>query len=111
MPQSSETADIASVLSTWNAPALDALRGERLELRHEDGRTEPLTIVAVTVAAHLARDGGREPFSLVVRADGATAHFPQGCRVLHHPALGTAVIFLVPIGPDGSGMCYEAVFN
>jgi len=98
-------------LSAWTAEALVGLQGGVFELRHSDAETVQLTLASVTVSAQQPAAGGRQAFSLVFRTDGVNSHFPQGCRVLHHPALGSAEIFLVPIGPDGSGMCYEAVFN
>jgi hypothetical protein len=36
---------------------------------------------------------------------------PQKIYPLEHEALGKLEIFLVPIGPDEAGMCYEAVFS
>jgi hypothetical protein len=30
---------------------------------------------------------------------------------VEHPTLGSFELFLVPVGPDEQGMCYEAVFN
>lgn len=66
------------------------------------------------VALHEPHDGPRaQPFSLRFR-DGRglrTSALPQQIFQLEHPALGTMAIFLVPIGPDAQGMCYEAVFN
>lgn len=107
-PETSETPD---ALTAWTAGKLAGLQGGVFELRHGEAETVSLSLVSVTVSTHVAREGGREPFSLVFRTDGVNSHFPQGCRTLHHPSLGAAEIFLVPIGPDGSGMCYEAVFN
>ena len=36
---------------------------------------------------------------------------PQGTYKVEHEKLGTLEIFLVPIGPDKEGLCYEAIFN
>jgi hypothetical protein len=36
----------------------------------------------------------------------------QGTYVLEGPAdIGRLALFLVPVGPDAEGLCYEAVFN
>ena len=35
----------------------------------------------------------------------------QGMWRLHNEALGYLDIFLVSIGPDQEGLCYEAIFN
>lgn len=50
-------------------------------------------------------------FSVVLRDRGATRALPQGIYRGNFGARGEADIFIVPIGPDGEGMCYEAVFN
>jgi hypothetical protein len=36
---------------------------------------------------------------------------PQRIYRLRHPVMGELDLFLVPIGPDGEGMRYEAVFT
>ncbi|HXH02312.1 MAG TPA: hypothetical protein VNN09_03225 [Candidatus Competibacteraceae bacterium] len=54
---------------------------------------------------------GRQPYTLLFRGP-LRPLLPQGIQPLHHPRLGRVEIFLVPIGPDGSGgMRYEAVFT
>lgn len=51
-----------------------------------------------------------EPFSLVFLGPLSPV-LPQRTWDLAHPALGTVAVFLVPIGPQGGRMRYEAVFN
>jgi len=51
-----------------------------------------------------------ENFSLLFRGP-MSPFFPQGMYRLIHPKLGELGIFLVPMGPNGGGMEYEAVFN
>ena len=51
------------------------------------------------------------PFALVLRHNGAKQSFGQGMYRLHHPTLGEMDLFVVPIGPDANGMCYEVTFN
>ena len=55
-------------------------------------------------------NGRRAPFSLVFRGPGSPP-LPQRIYRLEHPELGALDVFLVPIGQDAGGMCYEAVFN
>jgi len=50
-------------------------------------------------------------FVVVLREPGAKQAWPQGIYRIDLAARGPADIFVVPIGPDGTGMCYEAVFN
>ena len=51
-----------------------------------------------------------EPFSLMFRGPKNFV-LPQCIYSLEQETLGTAAIFLVPIGPDEMGQCYEAIFN
>jgi hypothetical protein len=51
-----------------------------------------------------------EPFRIVLRSrDGWVAM--QGIFRIEHPVLGALDLFTVPIGPDGTGLCYEIIFN
>lgn len=51
-----------------------------------------------------------EPFSLVFLGPLSPV-LPQRIWNLAHAALGRLEVFLVPIGPKGGRMRYEAVFN
>jgi hypothetical protein len=52
----------------------------------------------------------RAPFSIVLRGPPAPV-LPQRIYSLEHAGVGVFQLFLVPIGPDGGGMRYEAVFT
>jgi hypothetical protein len=52
----------------------------------------------------------REQFSLLFRGPHDRVLGQGMCR-MEHDALGALVLFIVPIGPDPAGMCYQAVFN
>lgn len=52
----------------------------------------------------------RAQFSLVFRAPEDVV-LPQRIYRVEHHQLGVFELFLVPIGPDGEGMRYEAVFT
>jgi hypothetical protein len=63
------------------------------------------------VARHEEHDGPRrQPFSIYLRGPRDFV-LPQQIYRMEHDRLGALEIFLVPVGPDGKGMCYEAVFN
>lgn len=67
----------------------------------------------VEVKGYSGRPGdeqGMERFSLFFRGP-AKPHLPQSTYSLAHDGMGTFELFLVPIGPDGEGTRYEAVFN
>lgn len=51
-----------------------------------------------------------EQFCLVFRGP-LTPHLPQGIYTLEHEKLGKFDLFIVPLGPDSAGMCYQVVFN
>ncbi len=53
----------------------------------------------------------RKPFSLIFLTDQKSEYFPQAISILQHPQKGEIAIFLVPLGFDGEGMRYEAVFS
>lgn len=50
------------------------------------------------------------PFRIVLRSTTGW-RAPQGTYRVFHPKLGAIDAFTVPIGPDGSGLCYEIVVN
>jgi hypothetical protein len=51
-----------------------------------------------------------EQFCLVFRGP-LTPHLPQGIYTFEHEKLGEFDLFIVPLGPDSAGMCYQVVFN
>lgn len=54
--------------------------------------------------------GRRAGFSLLFRA-ALDQRWEQGIYNVIHAQLGVIPMFLVPIGPDGQGERYEAIFN
>lgn len=56
-----------------------------------------------TVADH-------EAFSVIFRGENNPVLDQQIYRI-KHDTLGDMELFIVPIGPDDKGMCYEAVFS
>lgn len=56
------------------------------------------------------RRHGREPCSVVFRGPEKPL-LEQGIYPVHNDAMGRLEMFVVPIGPDEDGFCYEAVFN
>lgn len=53
---------------------------------------------------------GRTPFSLLFLGPKDLG-WPQQIYRMAHPSIGTFDLFLVPLGPAGEGMRYEAVFT
>ena len=87
----------------------DALIGASFTVPNFAGPALALRLDA-TGAAGVGVPGGRAPFSLVFA--GPRAPFlPQGIQHLEHTTLGGLDIFLVPLGPRGEEMLYEAIFS
>lgn len=53
----------------------------------------------------------RQPFSIVVRSGQNTHYYHQNTFTLSHPSKGDSEVFFVPVGFDGQGMLYEAIFS
>ncbi len=66
-----------------------------------------LDLVEVTEHLHSAR---QESFSVFFHGP-ASSFIQQGMYRLCHEKLGEVDLFLVPVGRDGDGFQYEAVFN
>jgi hypothetical protein len=83
------------------------LVGDTFWIRAEGKRVE----ARLTEASRLGtQNGPRVPFSLVFVGPGRFV-LPQQIYRVEHDKLGEMEIFLVPLGPEGEGMRYEAVFT
>ncbi len=76
-----------------------------------EGRTLPLTPRSVDALPRPVEDQGREPFSLEFHHEGVEDHVPQQIVAIEHDDLGSFDLFVVPLGPAGGGMRYEAIFT
>jgi Domain of unknown function (DUF6916) len=70
---------------------------------------EPMTVELFEVE-ELNYSSRLEQFSVLFRGP-KNPYLPQAIYSLEHPKLGKFPLFIVPIGPDEQGMCYQAVFN
>jgi len=67
-------------------------------------------VEAIDLGVGTAKPDGRQPFSLIFRGPSEPVLAQQVCRLTHH-VMGGLDLFIVPLGPDGSGGTrYEAVF-
>ena len=66
----------------------------------------------LTSATPLGAESGyrRQPYSLLF-AGPLTPLLPQATYTLQNESMGELGIFLVPIGPQGQAMRYEAIFT
>lgn len=83
----------------------------RVDLIDADYPTLDLTLLSVSP---LGRPPGededrRQPFALLFRGPGQPV-LAQHTFQVDNERLGALALFLVPVGPDGSAMQYEAVF-
>jgi hypothetical protein len=85
--------------------------GERFEVAVEGGAPLVLELTEATEGSEAGGPGPdgqeRQQFSLVFLGIPGLA---QGTYRLVHAELGDLELFLVPIGPRGEGMQYEAAF-
>ena len=100
----------ASVLESLTISDFAPRVGELFSIGGADGVSFEAELVEATPVGEAARPGRRVPFSLVFRGPPGVV-LPQRIYRVDHPDLGGLDIFLVPIGPDASGMRYQAVFT
>jgi hypothetical protein len=102
------------MLDLFTQATFAPLVGMRFRLRVNAATTVEVELIeALRLPVRPGRGGQapkREPFSLVFRGPKESV-LPQGIYTVEQEALGTAGIFLVPIGPDDVGQRYEAIFN
>jgi Domain of unknown function (DUF6916) len=87
--------------------------GQTFQIGTDGGPSISAELVEATEGAEAGGTGpdgqARQQFALVFRGP-AEPVLPQATYAVEHDELGRLEIFLVPIGPTGSGMRYEAVF-
>jgi hypothetical protein len=87
--------------------------GQTFQVGAGGGPTISAELVEATEGAEAGGPGpdgrARQQFALVFRGPVEPV-LPQATYAVEHDELGRLEIFLVPIGPDGAGMRYEAVF-
>ena|SRR5687767_6791618 len=77
------------------------------------GPEAPVELELVQVKGYMKNPGdqdGMERFSVFFKGPGKP-FLAQRTYSLSHDGMGDLDLFLVPIGPDGEGFRYEAVFN
>jgi len=96
------------MLDVLTAEDFEAMAGKPLSLALGDAAI-PVEIAEVR---RLKSPSPRaQAFAVIFRHAGATRSGPQGLYRIDLPERGSVELFVVPVGPDKAGMCYEAVFN
>ena len=86
-------------------------KGQIFVLCSPDGTRQDMELVEVNDLGRRATPQGElSNYGLVFLARVPTA-LPQAVYRVEHDALGGMDVFLVPIGRDGDGVRYEAIFN
>jgi hypothetical protein len=98
------------MLETINAADFLPNLNNEFRIYFDPALPSPAELIEVSEINSSSTDGGRKSFSIVFRGAKEKV-WPQGMYKIEHPRLGELQLFLVPIGPDNEGMCYEAVFN
>ena len=80
---------------------------EKFQISGEFGQIETTLIDCKKLVQH--DEEGRVPFSIVLRGP-MEPFLEQRIYKVSHEKIGEMEIFLVPLGPDKTGMKYEAVF-
>ena len=107
---------MSNSLETLTVDAFQPRVGETFRIHaREDNKIEAELIEARALGGGPSRAPSdasqrRAPFSLSFRTR-LTAPLPQSIYEVVHDELGAYEIFLVPVGPDGKGMVYEAIFT
>ena len=101
--------DKIPVLRNLTYEVFAKLVNRKVSLIHDSGRLEVQLIECKSLNGD-PRGGQREPFSLTFLGP-AQPPLPQRIYTFDFGELGCSDIFIVPIGPDATGMRYEAVFN
>jgi hypothetical protein len=98
-------------LSTLTQEHFAARMNQVFTIDSGDGARIEAELVEVRPLGETAlKSGRRQGFSVLFRGPMEPI-LPQRVYTLEHPKLGEIQLFLVPIGPDGTGLRYEAVFS
>lgn len=96
------------MLDTLSAADFQALIGQEIDVDAHGQRVKLEVATAAPIPSPSPR--AQPPFHLILKSR-TNWRGSQGTFRLHHPRLGAIDVFTVPIGPDGSGFCYEVTFN
>ena len=95
----------------YSADSFSRQLNTKFTVRTESGEPVDLELVEVAVRKNDSNEQvGMERFSTFFRGP-QNSFLPQQTYEFHHPDLGEMQIFLVPLGLDGNGYRYEAIFN
>ncbi len=98
------------MLNTISAESFESLIGQSFSVATDAGDIL-LELIEVSKNEGAATvNEARQSFSIIFRSDKEQA-LEQGMFDFSHDELKLDSLFIVPIGPDETGMCYECIFN
>lgn len=83
---------------------------QKFQIQLPEKKLLTVFLTEVSINKNLEAWKGRQPFSIIFRGP-PDCELTQGMYPVSHNKLGELQLFLVPVGPDDKGMCFEAVFN
>ena len=95
-------------LRSFTIETFAPLVGEAFRIRPDDASSLEANLISAEPHGGRAGDS-RTPFSIVFRGPSQPVLAQMTYR-MEHAALGSFELFIVPIGPDETGMRYEAIF-
>ncbi len=98
------------MLETFTHDTFAPRIGEPFVIRLEDGSSVETRLVEARAFGRQAQEGGRNAFSLLFNGP-LRPILPQSTYRMENEGLGAFDLFLVPVGPAGEAMQYEAVFT
>jgi len=96
-------------MKNMNLDLFSQYLGEVFLLELADATSTRLELIEVKDLSR-TQSAKNQSFSLVFQGAG-DVFLSQKTYALNHEKIGTFDLFLVPIGQDAMGFCYEAVFN
>ena len=98
------------MLEKLTASDFSPLLEQKFQIKLAGNTTLVVQLTEVTISKNIDERNGRQSFSIVFRGP-RDLEMTQGMYPVSHEKLGEFNLFMVPIGPDEKGLCYEAVFN
>jgi hypothetical protein len=91
--------------------AFEGQLGQEIRVSFDDGTTLALRIAEVVDhSVRKTRDGTVDAYAVYFHGP-LDITLPQSTYLFTSDALGERAIFIVPLGPTGDVMVYEAIFN
>ena len=87
------------------------LLNETFRIRLDGIEPIHLELVSVTEAGPAPKPEARRPFSLHFLGPVSSQYLIQHTYRLEHEHMGALDLFIVPLGPEGGRMRYEAIFT